>query len=49
MSKKKVKKTKGASRTAKAAKPKSGGPRQCSVCKKKGHNARSHEPGGLLA
>lgn len=24
------------------------GPRQCGVCHKRGHNKRSHEPGGKL-
>ena len=23
--------------------------RKCAVCKKRGHNSRSHEPGGRLA
>jgi hypothetical protein len=26
-----------------------GAPRVCGVCRKSGHNSRSHEPGGKLA
>jgi hypothetical protein len=32
-----------------ARKIEAGGPRKCAVCGKKGHNKRSHEPGGRLA
>lgn len=42
----KTKTVKSAPKTAKAVK---GGPRKCAVCSKRGHNARSHLPGGLLS
>jgi hypothetical protein len=42
----KAKKTK---KSAAKSHTESGGPRKCSKCGKKGHNARSHLPGGLLA
>lgn len=32
-----------------ARKSNAGSPRACSVCSEKGHNKRSHDPGGRLA
>jgi len=55
MAKKKAKKTvktkavKTASRKGKRGGSVSGGTRKCGVCGKKGHNKRSHGPGGLRA
>jgi len=48
-----VNKKKATAKPAKAAKPvkkkTEGGPRKCGTCDKRGHNARSHAPGGRLA
>jgi hypothetical protein len=48
MPKSKKKTVKTAARRA-TKKDEGGGPRKCAVCGKKGHNKRSHEPGGRLA
>ncbi len=41
--------SKASTKTTKKAARVAGVQRTCSVCQKKGHNARSHEKGGKLA
>jgi ribosomal protein L32 len=47
--KKKTGKKKAAKKTAKKAVKAHGGPRKCGECGERGHNSRSHDPGGKLA
>ena len=49
MKKKTKKSTTKTKTTRKTANLISAAPRKCSVCGKRGHNARSHDPGGRLA
>jgi DnaJ-class molecular chaperone len=57
MMKKKTKKSASKTKSAKTASRKGmrggsvpgSGPRKCGICKGRGHNRRSHEPGGKMA
>jgi len=49
MASKKKKKKIAKKKASKKAKVASGKHRKCAVCRKLGHNKRSHEPGGKLA